>query len=111
MSPESIRVGLVGARGYVGAELIRLLAAHPRFELAYVSSRELVGQRLADHNDAYRGDLQALRRSVAPVPVLRPMFERRPGLHAGPPQQQFCSYGLLRENGDVEALADGALAP
>ncbi|HSD18245.1 MAG TPA: N-acetyl-gamma-glutamyl-phosphate reductase [Thermomonas sp.] len=57
MSPESIRVGLVGARGYVGAELIRLLSAHPRFELAYVSSRELVGQRLADHNDAYRGDL------------------------------------------------------
>ena len=37
MSPEPIRVGLVGARGYVGAELIRLLAAHPRFELAYVS--------------------------------------------------------------------------
>ena len=57
MSHEPIRVGLVGARGYVGAELIRLLAAHPRFELAYVSSRELVGQRLADHNDAYRGDL------------------------------------------------------
>ena len=58
MSHEPIRVGLVGARGYVGAELIRLLAAHPRFELAYVSSRELVGQRLADHTDAYEGDLR-----------------------------------------------------
>jgi N-acetyl-gamma-glutamyl-phosphate reductase len=44
-----IRLGLVGARGYVGMELIRLVAAHPRFELAFVSSREREGQRLADH--------------------------------------------------------------
>lgn len=43
------RIGLIGARGYTGAELIRLLAAHPRLELAFVSSRELDGQRVADH--------------------------------------------------------------
>jgi N-acetyl-gamma-glutamylphosphate reductase len=41
------RIGLVGARGYVGAELIRLLAAHPDFELAYVASRERAGQGVA----------------------------------------------------------------
>ena len=46
---------LVGARGHVGAELIRLIAAHPRFELAFVSSRERAGQRVADHDpDAAR---------------------------------------------------------
>lgn len=44
-----LTVGLVGARGYVGAEMITLLAAHPRFELAFVSSRELAGQRLDAH--------------------------------------------------------------
>jgi N-acetyl-gamma-glutamyl-phosphate reductase len=55
---SAIRIGIVGARGYVGAELIRLIAAHPRFELAYVGSRELDGQRLADHVDAYRGELR-----------------------------------------------------
>jgi N-acetyl-gamma-glutamyl-phosphate reductase len=53
-----IRIGIVGARGYVGAELIRLIVAHPSFELAYVGSRELDGQRLADHLDAYRGELR-----------------------------------------------------
>jgi len=53
-----IRVGLVGARGHVGAELIRLLAAHPAFEIAFVSSRERDGQRLADHEPAYRGELR-----------------------------------------------------
>jgi N-acetyl-gamma-glutamyl-phosphate reductase len=58
MSTQRIRIGIVGARGYVGAELIRLVAAHPRFELAYVGSRELDGQRLADHVDTYDGDLR-----------------------------------------------------
>lgn len=55
---ERISLGLVGARGYVGAELIRLVAAHPRFELAFVSSRERDGQRLADHEPAYAGELR-----------------------------------------------------
>jgi len=40
------QVGLVGARGYVGQELIRLLAPHPGFEVAFASSRALAGQRL-----------------------------------------------------------------
>jgi len=52
------RIGLVGARGHVGAELIRLLAAHPRLELAFVSSRERAGQRLDAHEPAYAGDLR-----------------------------------------------------
>jgi len=51
------RIGLIGARGHVGAELIRLIAAHPQFELAFVSSRERAGQRLADHEPGYPGDL------------------------------------------------------
>lgn len=37
-------IGLVGARGHVGAELVRLIAAHPSFELKFVSSRELDGR-------------------------------------------------------------------
>jgi len=53
-----IRVGLVGARGHVGTELIKLLAAHPGFEIAFVSSREREGQRLADHEPAYQGELR-----------------------------------------------------
>jgi N-acetyl-gamma-glutamyl-phosphate reductase len=40
-------IGIVGARGHTGAELIRLIAAHPALELAFVSSRELAGQRVA----------------------------------------------------------------
>ncbi|KAK4219040.1 protein arg-6, mitochondrial [Rhypophila decipiens] len=40
------RVALIGARGYTGQELIRLLDAHPNMELRHVSSRELAGQKL-----------------------------------------------------------------
>lgn len=55
---DRISLGLIGARGYVGAELIKLVAAHPRFELAFVSSRERDGQRLADHEPAFTGELR-----------------------------------------------------
>ncbi len=39
-----MKVGLVGARGYVGAELISLLAGHPGLELGFVASRQGVGE-------------------------------------------------------------------
>lgn len=57
-------VGLVGARGHVGAELVRLLAAHPGFELGFVSSRELEGQQVAAHVPAFDGPLRY--RNLAP---------------------------------------------
>jgi N-acetyl-gamma-glutamyl-phosphate reductase common form len=72
MSDTPLRVGIVGARGYVGAELIALIAGHPRFTLAYVGSRELDGQRVADHHASYTGDL----RYTSPAP------EALPGLGA-----------------------------
>lgn len=51
-------IGIVGARGHTGAEMIRLIADHPALELVFVSSRELDGQRVADHIDGYRGELR-----------------------------------------------------
>jgi len=50
-------VGIVGARGHTGTELIALIARHPQLELAFVSSRELAGQRVRDHVNAFDGDL------------------------------------------------------
>ena len=58
MSTNQFRIGIVGARGHVGAELIRLLAGHPGFELAFVSSRALEGERVSEHNPAYSGGLR-----------------------------------------------------
>ncbi len=58
MNEKIFSVGLVGARGHTGAELIRLIAAHPRLDLAFVSSRERDGQRLADHHPDVNGELR-----------------------------------------------------
>jgi N-acetyl-gamma-glutamyl-phosphate reductase len=41
------KVAIVGASGYSGEELIRLLARHPRVELAALTSRQAAGQPLA----------------------------------------------------------------
>jgi len=51
-------IGIVGARGHTGAELIRLIARHPALTLAFVSSRELDGERVSDHVDAFNGALR-----------------------------------------------------
>lgn len=45
----SFRVALVGARGHVGSEIIRLIAGHPRLELALAVSRSLAGTPVNQH--------------------------------------------------------------
>ena len=44
------RIGVVGATGYAGAELARLLLTHPGVELAAVVSRGRAGERLGRHS-------------------------------------------------------------
>jgi len=44
-------IGLIGARGYVGGELIRLAVGHPHLHVAFVSSRALGGEEVASHVD------------------------------------------------------------
>ncbi|WDI32124.1 N-acetyl-gamma-glutamyl-phosphate reductase [Hyphococcus flavus] len=41
-------VGLVGARGHTGRELMRLIAEHPELMLAYAVSREFAGRSVSD---------------------------------------------------------------
>lgn len=43
-----IKVGIVGASGYTGGELMRILFGHPSASIAYVGSRSLAGQRVRD---------------------------------------------------------------
>lgn len=37
---KKLKVGVVGATGYTGEELVKLLASHPNVELSYVSGKE-----------------------------------------------------------------------
>jgi N-acetyl-gamma-glutamyl-phosphate reductase len=45
---ERLSIGIVGASGYTGEELVRLILAHPRLDLAVVTSRQYAGKPLAE---------------------------------------------------------------
>ncbi len=50
-----IKVGVVGATGYTGVELLRLLSGHPQVELALVTSRSESGKAVVDLFPSLRG--------------------------------------------------------
>lgn len=45
---ETLRVGILGAGGYTGAELVRLVHQHPRLRLVMVAAREKAGKHLTE---------------------------------------------------------------
>lgn len=53
-----MRVGVVGASGYAGGELLRLLASHPHFEVVYAAAGSNAGESIQSvhpHLTAYAG--------------------------------------------------------
>lgn len=48
MKNTKIKVGILGANGYAGAETLRLIASHPFAELCAVTSRAHEGKRVCD---------------------------------------------------------------
>ncbi len=63
----SLSVGVVGARGHTGGELLRLLARHPEVEVVYAGSRELAGEPVPHTEGLTFGDRDA--RGVAELGV------------------------------------------
>lgn len=55
-----IRVGIVGATGYTGAELLRLLTTHPHVRLCTVTSRSAAGRAVSDLFPNLRGKVDLL---------------------------------------------------
>jgi len=58
MIPPRKTVGIVGARGHTGVELIRLVARHTGLQLLFVSSRELAGRKVHDQVPEFGGDVE-----------------------------------------------------
>ncbi|BAA30834.1 N-acetyl-gamma-glutamyl-phosphate reductase [Pyrococcus horikoshii] len=50
-----IKVAIVGGSGYIGGELIRLLAMHPEVEIVAVTSREYAGKKVHKVHPNLRG--------------------------------------------------------
>ena len=52
---HTINIGIVGATGYTGVELLRLLANHPHANVTAVTSRSEAGMPVADYFPSLRG--------------------------------------------------------
>jgi N-acetyl-gamma-glutamyl-phosphate reductase len=50
-----IRIGIVGATGYAGAELVRILSGHPDVSLTVLTSRQYAGQAFENIYPAFKG--------------------------------------------------------
>ena len=51
-----IRIGILGAAGYTGGELIRLLLNHPEAEIVFANSESNAGNPVADVHEGLLGD-------------------------------------------------------
>ena len=59
-----IKAAVVGATGYAGAELVRILAGHLDVELAMITSRQYAGERLDAVYPALAGQVEIGRAHV-----------------------------------------------
>ncbi|MGB9124741.1 MAG: N-acetyl-gamma-glutamyl-phosphate reductase [Nitrosotalea sp.] len=50
-----MKVGVVGASGYVGGEILRLLVSHPHAEIAMVTSRQYAGEYISRIQPGLKG--------------------------------------------------------
>jgi len=64
------RVGIVGASGYTGGELLRLLALHPEVEVTVATSREYAGQPITSVHFHLRGFVGNLKFSPLSIDLL-----------------------------------------
>ncbi len=96
-TPEPIRVAVVGATGYTGAELIRWLARHPHVRLTAVTSEQSAGKALADVMPSARGKLDLRLAAFDPARV------------AGEADVAFTALPLATSASSVAALLDRGL--
>jgi N-acetyl-gamma-glutamyl-phosphate reductase common form len=62
-----LKVGIWGASGYAGAELIRLCLAHPHLELVHLGARRQVGERVDAVFPAFSGHLDLRFEAIDPA--------------------------------------------
>lgn len=64
--PKKFRIAIAGASGYAGAELVRLAAAHPYYDIAAVTSEKSAGQSVASIFPSLTGVVQHTFEALAP---------------------------------------------
>ncbi len=61
------RIAVIGASGYTGVELLRLLSLHPDTQLVCVTSRQYAGQRVSDVFPSLQGSIDLIFEDLDPA--------------------------------------------
>ena len=69
-----VRVGILGAAGYTGGELIRLLLNHPEDEIVFANSESNAGNPVADVHEGLYGDTELCFTSEMPFDSVDVVF-------------------------------------
>ncbi len=91
-----IKVGIVGATGYAGAELVRILLSHPQVELAGLVSQSYVGRAFCEvYPYLYKHVLQHCRELDIPALAREcdVVFTALPHGHAAPVAREVLGCG------------------
>jgi len=74
-----VNVAVIGGTGYAGAELVRILSAHPHAELTMITSRQHAGQPFSDVYPAMAGIVNLTCQAFSEESVSEAQFlTRRP---------------------------------
>jgi len=69
-----IKIGILGAAGYTGGELIRLLVHHPAVEIIFANSESNAGNRICDVHEGLYGDTDLTFTSELPFDKVDVVF-------------------------------------
>ena len=69
-----IKIGILGAAGYTGGELIRLLVNHPEAEIVFANSESNAGNLVADVHEGLMGDTDLRFTDVMPFDEVDVVF-------------------------------------
>jgi N-acetyl-gamma-glutamyl-phosphate reductase len=70
MEMKTTTVGVIGATGYAGAELVRILAGHPAVDLTVITSRQHKGTAIGELYPALRGVVDLVCEAYEPATTL-----------------------------------------
>jgi len=57
---KAIRVGIIGATGYSGMELLKLLVNHPDVKITCITSESNAGKNITDFNPYFKGKIDLI---------------------------------------------------
>lgn len=69
-----IKIGILGAAGYTGGELIRLLLNHPEAEIVFANSESNAGNPVSDVHEGLLGDTDLVFSSEMPMDAVDVIF-------------------------------------